>query len=534
MIPPQDLVSISTLTEDVSKGIVSLDDTSSTSSQELGIGKEITVCSISVEKISQSARSSTSSPIKTSYTGANCLRIQQSLLILVHLHLLKRFSKASCEDTNDYHLLLLTLIQRLHTFAKKVGYVSRHFFESALLAIKQFFQTNTFDIFPENLPHLCSFASFFGAKVQSVFVYVYGSFNVEQFSHCFNLISGLQLNLDNHNDLEFLNKASYYFPRLKQLDVIASISNSISIPLIELLKVNTTITCLCLWNNSLEDKGVRALADALKVNTTLTSVNLCENSIGANGAKALADTLKVNTTLTRVDLENNSIGDEGATALADALKVNDRLTRIGLYMNYIGDEGAIALAEALKVNNTVTTVNLGQNSIGAEGAKALADALKVNTTLTSVNLYMNFIGDEGARTLAEALTVNIAVTCVDLCNNSIGFEGVKSLSEALKINNSVVELCLGANSIGDHGAKALAATLKINNKLTNISLFYALIGDEGAIALANALKCNSTVSSIDIGNNTIGDEGVRAFAETMTINGIVTIEGVDLPVNVIN
>ncbi|KAL0229651.1 hypothetical protein GEMRC1_013196 [Eukaryota sp. GEM-RC1] len=435
MIPPQDLVSISTLTEDVSKGIVSLDDTSSTSSQELGIGKEITVCSISVEKISQSARSSTSSPIKTSYTGANCLRIQQSLLILVHLHLLKRFSKASCEDTNDYHLLLLTLIQRLHTFAKKVGYVSRHFFESALLAIKLFFQTNTFDIFPENLPHLCSFASFFGAKVQSVFVYVYGSFNVEQFSHCFNLISGLQLNLDNHNDLEFLNKASYYFPRLKQLDVIASISNSISIPLIELLKVNTTITCLCLWNNSLEDKGVRALADALKVNTTLTSVNLCENSIGANGAKALADTLKVNTTLTSVNLYMNFIGDEGARTLAEALTVNIAVTCVDLCNNSIGFEGVKSLSEALKINNSVVELCLGANSIGDHGAKALAATLKINNKLTNISLFYALIGDEGAIALANALKCNSTVSSIDIGNNTIGDEGVRA--ETMTINGIV-------------------------------------------------------------------------------------------------
>ncbi|CAO3568679.1 unnamed protein product [Mortierella alpina] len=56
-------------------------------------------------------------------------------------------------------------------------------------------------------------------------------------------------------------------------------------------------TRLNLYNNSIGDAGVKALAEAFKTNNTLTTLDLQSNSIGSDGAKALAEALKTNKTM---------------------------------------------------------------------------------------------------------------------------------------------------------------------------------------------------------------------------------------------
>ncbi|KAL0239603.1 hypothetical protein GEMRC1_009711 [Eukaryota sp. GEM-RC1] len=361
------------------------------------------------------------------------LHFQQSLLTLMHLRFLTRLLQSSLEWNRTTPL----------------GFVSHHFFESALQSTTVFFQTNTFHITPEDLVQLCAFASFFEADVRSIFLHIDGSFKAEQFLNFSRVILGLELRLENHNDLIFLKNDknfSIFFPLLKQLHV--KVHRRISLAYIELLKVNTAITSIDLRYNSIGDEGARALAEVLRVNTVVTSIDLVRNAIGDDGARTLAEVLKINTTVTKIDLSKNYIGDKGARALADALKVNTAVTSLDMWNNSIGDEGVKALADAFKVNTAVTRIDFGDNSIGAEGARALADALKVNTVITRLNLRSNSIGNEGARALADALKVNSTVTSVDLWNNSIAAEGARALAELLIVNNNVK--IVGVNQLDRH------------------------------------------------------------------------------------
>ncbi|KAL0239579.1 hypothetical protein GEMRC1_009687 [Eukaryota sp. GEM-RC1] len=404
-------------------------------------------------------RSDTSTAPPSSHSPPSILRLQQSLLVLIHLHFLNHLLEHSSHyDRDDPCRALLNLKRDLSKFFKKLGYVSHHFFESSLLATKVFFQTNTFHVVPKGLPQLCSFSSFFGAELRSVFLHVHGIFDVEKFVNYSNVISGLELELKNDNDLEFLNKSSLFFPRLKQLHVFVQ-------------------RCLCM-----------AFIELLKFNVTITSIDLDSNHIGDEGARTLADALKVNTTVTIVNLASNSIGLEGARALEEALKVNTAVKNICLSYNSIGDDGTRALAQVLIDNNVVTIVNLSYNSIGDDGARALADALKVNTSVTSIDLRRNSIGDEGVRALAEALKVNSTLESLDIRRTSIGDEGVRALAEALKVNSTLESLVLENNSIGDEGARILADVLKVNSTITTVNLNYNPIGDEGARLLAETSK----------------------------------------------
>ncbi|KAL0242655.1 hypothetical protein GEMRC1_005218 [Eukaryota sp. GEM-RC1] len=422
------------------------------------------------------------------------VQVQQSLLVLIHLNFLRRVLKRTFEDNHGQTKPQLNDLRRvLPTFFGQVGYVSNHFLDSSFQAIKVYFEVHTFHANLHDIPKLTSLASFVGADLQSVFLYTYGSLKIEKFLNYSCIITGLRIELREPSDLEFLNKSSSLFTRLKQLEVKVFQRISVSMLLIEALKTNTTVTSVDLEGISIGAEATSALAEVLKVNTSVTSVYLCGNFLNNECIRALAEGLKVNDSVTTVYLRGNSIGAEGARALAEALKVNASVTSVDLGGNSVRDEGVRALAEALKVNDSVTSVDLGGNSIKDDGVRALAEALKVNSSVTSVDLRFNSIRDEGVRALAEALKVNVSVTSVGLGGNSIGDEGARALAEALQVNSSITSLDLGHNSVQAEGARALAEALKVNVSVTSVDLRGNSIRDEGATALEDALKVNTKV-----------------------------------------
>ncbi|KAL0241789.1 hypothetical protein GEMRC1_007024 [Eukaryota sp. GEM-RC1] len=344
----------------------------------------------------------------------NDISIQQSLLILIHLHLLKRRFQYSVYavdvDGEELHQHVLNLKQDLAHHFQTIGYISNLFFDTAVLAVR---------LFSKQPPSLL--------LPQILLTYIHlplsleQRFNVEEYISSSDIISSLDLVLQHGKDLEFLNcKSSQFFSNLRHLHV--SVDAPVLMPFVELLKLNTSVTSV------------------LKVNTTIATVNLSYNFIRNECARSVAEVLKVNTTVTSIDLRGNSIGNDGVTTLSNALLVNSTLTNINLRENSIGKVGVIALADALKVNSTLTSVDLGKTSIGNDGAKALADALKVNVTLRSVNLEDNFITAEGARALAEALTINNSLTTINLSRNCLGIEGYMALDEVQKNKGIVIIL----------------------------------------------------------------------------------------------
>ncbi|KAL0235366.1 hypothetical protein GEMRC1_001948 [Eukaryota sp. GEM-RC1] len=315
-------------------------------------------------------------------------------------------------------------------------------------SVKLFLETKTLSVDNIRLGQLFSFASFFGAEVQSIFLEV-KSFQLQDFSNYSHVITGLSLDRNLQCDYNFLRPSSHhYLCRLKSLSWTGGNCESGNM-LAEMLKLNCKISKIYLPGSSISPAHTIKLTEALQVNSTIPRILSNSNSIGVEGAKALAEALKLNSTLIEVDLSSNSIGVEGAKALAEALKLNSTLIEVGLSSNSIGVEGAKALAEALKLNSTLIEVGLSSNSIGVEGAKALAEALKLNSTLTRINLRDNSIGDVGSISLAGALKVNRTITRINLRGNSIGNEGVIALAEALSINSTVTRISLLDRSFKD-------------------------------------------------------------------------------------
>ena len=115
---------------------------------------------------------------------------------------------------------------------------------------------------------------------------------------------------------------------------------------------------LSLFNNSIGDAGVAALASAISRHAVLTTLNLRANAIGPEGALALAAALEHNDALETLDVSENAIATRGALALAAALAEgkNARLRYLSAALNGVAVEGRIALANAVKQSATLQTV----------------------------------------------------------------------------------------------------------------------------------------------------------------------------------
>uniref|UniRef100_A0A8C9RZY7 NLR family CARD domain containing 3 n=1 Tax=Scleropages formosus TaxID=113540 RepID=A0A8C9RZY7_SCLFO len=303
---------------------------------------------------------------------------------------------------------------------------------------------------------------------------------------------------------------------------------------------------ISLAENSISNKGIKAISRSLMVNRSLTSLDLRSNNIGPKGAKSLAEALKNNNVLVSIrelmqeisevvnvlvvmsqiclySLSSNQLGDKGVAALAQALVVNHSLITLHLQSNSISNKGVTALTAALQVNKGLTDLNLRENSIGVQGAKEIAKALQANNTLRNLDLTANLLHDDGAKSIARAVKVNCALTSLHLQWNFIKCKAAHALAEALMDNNTLQLLDLQENAIGDEGMIALARALRTNTALHALFLQGVSVGKNGAIALAEALGVNKSLQTLDLRGNSIGMEGAKALSNALKANSSLRV-----------
>ncbi|KAF0025315.1 hypothetical protein F2P81_022196 [Scophthalmus maximus] len=288
--------------------------------------------------------------------------------------------------------------------------------------------------------------------------------------------------------------------------------------LAEALKMNQVLVSINFQNNAIEEEGARALAEVLQCNRKLVSLNLCSNQLGDKGTIALAEALTLNHTLLSLQLQSNSISNRGMAALTKALRLNRGLVSLNLRENSIGVDGAKNMAHALHENNSLQDLDLTANLLHDEGVQALAGAIRLNQGLTSLHLQWNFIKSTATKALAHALLSNGTMQLLDLQENAIGNEGVIFLAEALKTNASLRTLCIQGVSAGKSGAIALAEALMTNKTLQTLDLRGNTVGMDGAKALANALKSNRSLKSLNLQGNGIGESGAKVISDAIRAN----------------
>jgi Ran GTPase-activating protein (RanGAP) involved in mRNA processing and transport len=158
----------------------------------------------------------------------------------------------------------------------------------------------------------------------------------------------------------------------------------------------------------------RALAKALWGNTTITCLDLSSNNLNDHAGAYLARILKKNRTIKKLELDNNLLGPSSTLAFGNSLKVNTTLKYLSLDSNPISgtsatrdNSGTKALAEALRVNKTLTSLNLWRTGISAVAGNALASAIEHNDSLLFCDVGHNFIEIVDMKRITDRLDNNL-------------------------------------------------------------------------------------------------------------------------------
>jgi hypothetical protein len=137
----------------------------------------------------------------------------------------------------------------------------------------------------------------------------------------------IEFNLSN-NKLIILKNVVHAYKSLRDIDRIVfntNLENDL-LNLLELLRVNTTIKSLYIYDCNITEKILIEITNLLKINTSLLEIELSENDLENKEVIALTEGLKYNKSLKIFNLSYNKIGYEGTVALIDILKINELLT----------------------------------------------------------------------------------------------------------------------------------------------------------------------------------------------------------------
>ena len=211
---------------------------------------------------------------------------------------------------------------------------------------------------------------------------------------------------------------------------------------------NSTIASLDLSHSMHISFWIDALLCALQCKK-LSSLHLYDNNLNLRDARAIANIIRFNKTLVSLNISENIIQDHGMCLVCDALCCNAALKFLDVSENALTVYSAVAFEVTIQCNSTLTCLALGSNLIGDEGCKHLAKALSVNKTLASLYMRHNIIGDDGAKALAAALRNNKTLLQLDLSFNNIKDEGAMALLSALHNNTTLMDLFAPFNPISD-------------------------------------------------------------------------------------
>jgi len=190
------------------------------------------------------------------------------------------------------------------------------------------------------------------------------------------------------------------------------------------------------------DLQVGMMIELIKDNLVEKSIRIDVNSITA---RSLAKAMWVNSTITCLELSSNNLNDHAGSYLARTLTRNKTLKKIELDNNKLGSKSLLAFGESMKANTSLLYLSLDSNPIFSstnddiKGAQALSEALKVNKTLTSLNLWRTGMKATDGELLADALGHNKSILFLDIGHNNVQMREMKKIADKLDVNLGIFE-----------------------------------------------------------------------------------------------
>jgi Ran GTPase-activating protein (RanGAP) involved in mRNA processing and transport len=180
---------------------------------------------------------------------------------------------------------------------------------------------------------------------------------------------------------------------------------------------------------------VAMMIDLVKDDSMESNARIDVNSVSA---RSLAKALWVNTSITCLDLSANALDDHAGQYLARALTRNKTLKKMELDNNLMGSRTLHAFGESLKVNTTLVYLSLDSNPLftydDSKGAKQFFDAFKTNKTLTALNLWRTGMKVHDGDLLAQALHLNRTLLILDIGHNGVKMKEMKKIADKIDRN----------------------------------------------------------------------------------------------------
>ncbi|KAL0239625.1 hypothetical protein GEMRC1_009733 [Eukaryota sp. GEM-RC1] len=423
-------------------------------------------------------------------SSSNRLHFQQSLLILIQSHFLKRLlTFPDQKDDRECHPPLSRLIKRLYSFFEKVGFVSQHFFESSFSAVKAFLETSTLEMNFDDLVLLSSITSFFKVDPLSVVLHVFWSFeaaDLRQFTFSISHViisSGLKPYFAEFDESEsecpfehscyanlhkiFDKSSAFFLPRIRRLDIeICGAENSSSTfsAFCNFLLDNTTVVHLTVQIVSITTPQVHSLSEVFSSNNTLRTVTLSFAGDRLKDAKTLLliSALSNSSNITKIDLSNFPV--RNSSVLLPLLK-NSRLKSIA-YSNCACIDSTIL--NDFKHHCSLTEVTFYTTRFVAE----ISEIFKFNTSLKKLELRKC---DVRLSTLFQTLQSNSSLLELDLAEQ-VGtifkYEDVQSLIGMILNNHSLLVLRLNVLHYDSFDIERILESLEGNYILKKVSFHY--------------------------------------------------------------
>eukprot|EP00927_Polykrikos_kofoidii_P059434 TRINITY_DN54588_c0_g1_i1.p1 TRINITY_DN54588_c0_g1~~TRINITY_DN54588_c0_g1_i1.p1 ORF type:complete len:382 (+),score=49.06 TRINITY_DN54588_c0_g1_i1:74-1219(+) len=220
------------------------------------------------------------------------------------------------------------------------------------------------------------------------------------------------------------------------------------VALAEALSHNVNLQALSLLH--MDAEALQAVGQALRENTTITCLKLEADELDDGVGLAVAASLRQNSSLHSLSLGGDLVGDETGTALARVLMLNVPLKSLTLRGVHFNDATGVALAVALRHKTKIHALTLEGCGIGDATLSAFADTLRQNTTLQSLTLRgRGYFSDQAWTQVADSLSQNSALRSLTIVTSYSGKLAGPALAFALRSNTSLQFLQLRDLRIGD-------------------------------------------------------------------------------------
>jgi Ran GTPase-activating protein (RanGAP) involved in mRNA processing and transport len=303
-----------------------------------------------------------------------------------------------------------------------------------------------------------------------------------------------------------------------------------------------SLRTLNLAQNLIREGGIPEFATALRLNSTLTELCLSFNKINNQGLSHLAGFLEENHTVKVLDVSRNAFTDGGFITFAKGLAHNSGIVSINFSKNKdVTDEfGLKELAHSLAHNSSLSVIDISGIKVRKPCVmQYFQPSLKQNITLKKIigkippgiinadlkdnvtieeNVVQNFrtVRRDQKRELSKLPIHRVDMDQTQLilkdCSNELLLPALKFIRY-----KSIQVVDLSNMQLEDEQLRHLSIYLEENPAMRSLAIAENFFTDDGLIELIQALRKNTNLNHLNLlGCNGFTDQSLRALDDMVT------------------